>query len=71
MKNSEDEDMVEKKYGKQIRYKNSLADKGLRDIRIIVPKRAEKSVREWAAEERAALKKELEMELEVGLEDEA
>ena len=54
-------------YAKQDRYRDGLGDKGLINIRIIVPKRAEESVREWAAEERAALKQ----ELAVGLEDEA
>jgi hypothetical protein len=49
---------LEKQLTKQERYKKGLPDKGLREIKIVVPEREVENLREWAQEMRQELKEE-------------
>lgn len=52
-----DEPRDEEGLTKQQRYENSLEDKGLVNVRVVVPEKSVEDLRNWAEEERDLAKK--------------
>lgn len=54
-------DKVEHKqdFARQDKYQRTLGQKGLINVRVIIPRRSQPMLREWAEKERAVLKEEM------------